>query len=63
MVVTKVTSKQSEAAAVTTATTACAMCIQGNDVIDTDALVSVAREMADLIVEYCGGSYRIVHAG
>ena len=63
MVVTKVTSKQSEAAAVTTSTEGCAMCIQGNDLTPLEDLEGTAREMAELIGSYCGGEYRVVFAG
>lgn len=63
MVVTKVTTKQSEAAAVTPSTTACAMCVQGNDVIGVDQLQPIAEAMAAKIVEVCGGQWRLVHVG
>ncbi len=63
MVVTKVTTKQSEAAAVTTSTSACAMCIQGNDQIGVERLEAVAAELAAKIVEVCGGQWRLVHLG
>ncbi len=63
MVVTKVTTKQSEAAAVTTQTTACAMCIQGNPTTDLEFLQKVAQELAETIVSQCGGQFRIVFAG
>jgi methionyl-tRNA synthetase len=63
MVVTKVTTKQSEAAAISTQTTDCVMCIQGNGTTDIAELTALATEMAAQIVAFCGGSYRIVHAG
>ncbi len=63
MVVTKVTTKQSEAAAVTPKTTACAMCIQGNGELTVEELQAVAHEMAQKIVEVCGGQWREVFAG
>jgi DNA/RNA-binding domain of Phe-tRNA-synthetase-like protein len=63
MVVTKIATKQSEAAAVTTATTHCAMCIQGVAGDDPAWLTVIATEMAEQIIATCGGSYRILHAG
>ncbi|MBN1946190.1 MAG: methionine--tRNA ligase [Bradymonadales bacterium] len=63
MVVTKIVTKQAEAAAVTTATTHCAMCIQGNSLTSVQALRELAIELADLVVTHCAGSYRIVFAG
>ena len=63
MVVTKVTTKQSEAAAVTTSTKGCAMCIQGNDLTPIEVLESTAHEMAKTIISSCGGEYRVVFAG
>ena len=63
MVVTKVTTKQSEAAAVTPSTKGCAMCIQGNEHIGAERLQEIATEMAEKIVEVCGGQWRVVFAG
>jgi methionyl-tRNA synthetase len=63
LVVTKIATKQSEAAAVTPATTHCAMCIQGLEGDDPARLTEVAVEMAERIVAFCGGEYRIVHVG
>lgn len=63
MVVTKVTTKQSEAAAVTTSTQACAMCIQGNPRISVNELQKTADEMVQVIAEHCGGEVRVVFAG
>ena len=63
MVVTKVVTKQSEAAAVTTGTTGCAMCIQGNPAIGLEELREVTEEMAHRISQHCGGTSRVVFAG
>ena len=63
MVVTKVTTKQSAAAAVTPSTKGCAMCIQGNDLVGLERLQAVAEEMSKKILEVCGGEVRVVFAG
>jgi DNA/RNA-binding domain of Phe-tRNA-synthetase-like protein len=63
MVVTKVATKQSEAAAVTTATRQCVMCIQGSPLTPVAELERIAVEMAQRIVDTCQGSYRVVFSG
>jgi DNA/RNA-binding domain of Phe-tRNA-synthetase-like protein len=63
MVVTKVTTKQSEAAAITPKTRGCVICLQGNSLIGLEELLPVADELIAKILEYCGGEARIVFSG
>ena len=63
MVVTKVTSKQSEAVAVTQSTTHCAICIQGNQKTPISLLEKISVQMAKAIIASCEGSFRVVHVG
>ncbi len=62
-VVTRVASKQAEAVAISTNTTSCAMCIQGNPLVPVERLQEIAEAMAAEVVERCGGTWKLVHAG